>query len=181
MVALAVTFYASLLFFLRALTWRSFFAGLFGLALPFVVLALWHFFNGTLPAIPHLLSDASPTLPHLEHWTPAQTVNLSFLGLQTFLGLFHYYRTNFNDKIRVRMNFYTMLLQLLPILAGLAFFPQFSSCLLLLSLTASAPFVAHYWTLARGRGGMTAWFLLNLLTLVALGAYNFGLFSGLAF
>lgn len=172
MLGLAPLFYASMLFSLRSLTWRSFFAGIFGLLLPYLFYALWCACDGTLLQAFDFIVQCRPTLPRLSDWPLRKMVNVGFIGLQIFLGLLHYYRTNFNDKIRVRMAYYTIVLQLLALLGAFVFFPQFDVDLFLLLLTSSSVLIAHYWTLARGGAAMTAWFVFNILLLVALGVAN---------
>ena len=173
MLGLLPLFYVSMLFSLRSLTWRSFFAGLFGLALPYIIYIGWRVYDGSTNEAVALFLSASPILPRLSDWPLPKMVNAGFLLFQILLGLIHYYRTNFNDKIRVRMTYYTMELPLLAIVGAFPFFPQFTDAFFLLSLTTAAPFIGHYWALARGRGWMTAWFFLNTLLLISLGVANY--------
>lgn len=173
---LALVFYASMLVQLRILTWRTFVAGLFGLAVPVLVYGAWVAVRGeggeAFAFVRPWLTWERPDYGSLPVW---QQVNAAFLGLQVALGLLHYYRTNFNDKIRVRMDYYLVIMVEVVLVGGLCVRPAAFPDLWPLLLVNSAPLIAHYWTLARGGGLMSFWFVLNVAGLCVLGLYNYGL------
>lgn len=155
---------------LRALTFRSFFAGLLGLLLPYWLyapylvwqpekgrefLALWqHYLLTDIP-------DYAALPPH--HWVAS--------GLLLFLALvsvFHFLRTAYNDKIRTRQYFFLLLVQFLPLLMMGAAYPADDAHWIPLLIVTMTPFVGHYFTLARG-SLMNLWFWIWLVLLVSLG------------
>lgn len=159
---------------LRTLSWRTFFGAVFGFLLPLIYYVAWTLWEGSFPDALMPLCDFRPCLPAPESFTYAQMANACWLLFLTLLGLLHYYRTNFNDKIRVRMFFYVIIEVELALWAGLVFFPQHFDALFLLLLLNTAPLTAHYFALARGRWLMTAWFVFNILVLLAMALYNYG-------
>lgn len=165
----------SLIVQLRSFSWRTFFAALLGVLVPLAYFAAWALWQGAFPDMLMPLFSLQPTLPTLQTFTLWQMVNAGWLLFLTLLALIHYYRTNFNDKIRVRMFFYIIIEVEVMLWAGLVFYPQSFDAFFLLLLVNTAPLTAHYFTLARGRWLMTAWFVFNILLLVFLGLYNYGL------
>lgn len=157
----------------RSLTWRTFFAAVFGAFLPLVYFTAWTLWTEEFPDPLLPLFDWQPAVPTLETFSHDQMLNAGWLMFLTLLSLLHYYRTNFNDKIRVRMFFYIIIEVELMLWAGLVFFPQHFDMIFLLLLVNTAPLTAHYFALARGRWPMTVWFVFNLLLLLALGLYNY--------
>ena len=174
LICLAPLLVFSLLVQLRSLSWRTFFAAVFGAMLPLVYFIAWSLWNNDFPDTLFPLFDWQPVVPTLETFSPDQMLYAGWLLFLTVLSLLHYYRTNFNDKIRVRMYFYIIIEVEIALWAGLVFFPQYFDMLFLLLLVNTAPLIAHYFALARGRWPMTVWFVFNLLLLVALGLYNYG-------
>lgn len=176
LIFLAPVFYISMLTQLRCFTWRTFTAGMFGMVVPLLFAGAWFVAQGREMEIVTLLQPwlrwSLPDYAAVPAW---QYVNCGFMGFQIFLGLLHYYRTNFNDKIRVRMSYYLTMLVEVVLITALCLYPAYFAWLYPLLLLNSAPMIGHYWALARGRGWMSFWFILNLLALVGLGLYNFGL------
>ena len=165
----------SLIVQLRSFSWRTFFAALLGVLVPLAYFAAWALWQRAFPDMLMPLFSLQPTLPTLQTFTLWQMVNAGWLLFLTLLALIHYYRTNFNDKIRVRMFFYIIIEVEVMLWAGLVFYPQSFDAFFLLLLVNTAPLTAHYFTRARGRWLMTAWFVFNILLLVFLGLYNYGL------
>lgn len=167
-------FFVSMQMQLRSLTWRTFFAGLFGLAVPYWFLVAWAVWNnrldaalGSLPAFP-----AVSGLPDYSALDTARLASAALVALFVLLSLVHIFRTSYNDKIRTRMIFYAVIVQEVLYLALLAVCPQWFDELFALLLANSAPLLGHYFTLARGRF-MNRWFVVCLLAVVMLGAANY--------
>lgn len=174
-VLLAPVFYFCMGVQLRTLTWRTLTAGLFGLAVPawaYAIRALWRGEAATAFdfVLPYIYMEWPPCdYAQVPLW---QWVNAAFLGALIFLGLLHYYRTNFNDKIRVRMCYYVIICVEVLLMAGLCLLPRHFEQLYLLLLVNSAPLVGHYFTLARGKRLMDLWMILWLAAIVALWLFN---------
>ncbi len=152
--------------FMRALSLRSFFAGLLGLVLPFWFWAAWQIWIGDLSPLlawwRDLLSTVDEGLVPLVQtggwqavWDKVSAWQSDFyLSNATFLVLFfltfwtsvYYLESSFDDKIRTRMMMYVYLMQswLIIILSVVTF--QFTAFTPLLMFSVT-PLLAHYFTL----------------------------------
>lgn len=157
---------------LRVLTLQSFSATVLGLLLPYWLYAavmavgmnLWEW-NETRLDYLHL------QLPDYSQFAQWQWFALGFLGLIGIVSVFSFVISSYNDKIRTRQYFYTMLMSLAPVVF-ITFWWTDDFCITLpLLLTALTPFVAHYMALAKGRS-MRYWFWVWLLLAVAIGVAN---------
>ena len=170
----SIILYVSMGFMLRILTFRSFMASLLGMLFPLWFAFAWFFLRDELPeAMAHVRPWLSYQIPDYSQLSLCFWVNVGFISFQLLLGYFHYYRTNFNDKIRVRMCMYTFVALTLMYLALLFLYPQESTTFVLLLILCAAPLVGHYYALARGRRMMTLWFFFNVLLFIALGVFNY--------
>lgn len=173
----SIILYVSMGFMLRILSFRSFMASLLGMMLPLWFAFVWLFLRDELPdALAYIMPWFTYQLPDYSQLSQSFWVNVGFISFQLLLGYFHYYRTNFNDKIRIRMCMYTFVALSLVYLALLFLYPQDNVTIFLLLILCSAPLVGHYYALARGRSAMTLWFFLNVLLFVALGVYNYTIY-----
>lgn len=164
---------------LRILRFKSFVAALLGILLPYWI---YGFAYVSLQAAENMLglftedalSCAAPALTW-EHWTryftappsclsapflshyelsPALIPTLVLLLVLGTVSAVHFVSTSYNDKIRTRQYFYTMLLQLAPITLITLLYPEDSHYNLPLLSFAITPFVAHYFALARGKASL---------------------------
>ena len=87
---------------------------------------------------------------------PEKAVGI-YLAALSLIGIVHYLRTSYNDRIRVRMFFHSIIITEVFLLAAAFLLPQHFAWIFPLLLVNSAPLIAHYWTLARGRG-IEIWF-----------------------
>lgn len=186
---------------LRLLFFKSLVAALLGLALPYwlyaaVLVCLPYFVPGGTAHLAdgtaHLADSAAVVaaqgLPHLswQAWTASFTMScqsivewplwqwgtvcfIVFLGL---ISVLHFVSTSYNDKIRTRQYFYTLMLQLLPLLFVLIWRPQDFGFVLPLLIFGATPFIAHYFSLARGRAADISFYLWTL-TAIILAAANY--------
>lgn len=169
---LSVACYAGLAFPLRALTGRTFMAGLFGLVTPYWLATGLLMWQGDLPqAWENFLSAFRFTRPDYTLLTGPQAASLILTGVLALMSVAHFLRTAFGDKIRVRMYFYAIILQEVLLLAGTALLPSRFDLLFPLLVTNTAPLAAHYFALARGRW-MNIWFIVWLLLLAGLFLFN---------
>lgn len=168
-----IFYYVSMAFQLRTLTWRTFMAGLLGVLAPYWIyaaIAVWqHNFMETLQTV---LADFQLTIPDYSALTFPQLVTFGLVVLLSLAGVFHFFHTAYNDKIRTRMIFYMITTQEFVLLLLLLAFPTYYSLLLRLLIFNSAPIVAHHLTLAKGRVA-NAWFHTTLWLVVACAVLNY--------
>lgn len=161
---------AAMLFYLRSLTGRSFLAALFGLALPYWGYVGWMGWHNRLDtAFAYMLPYLAPGPPDVSALPPQRMAALAAVLVLVVPAIFHFWRTAYNDKIRTRMLYHTLVLTVFGLLAMLVLRPQWHDALLRLLLAAGAPFVGHHFALARGRL-MDVWFVVCLVLLAALAA-----------
>ncbi len=166
----------TMLLALRTLTWRTWLASWFGILLPLWLYAAWAVWENRLDtAFLYVLDYLPAGLPDFAH--TAEEVgkdwlySFGFFAYLTLLSTWHFLRTSYNDKIRTRMFYYTIITVEVVLLAGTVLLPQHKETMLPLLLVNSSPLIAHYYTLARGRL-MEFWFHLHVLALLALALFN---------
>lgn len=141
--------------FLRSLTWRTFWAAVIGVMLPYWFAAGYCLYTdetGWFAAHFMELARFQPLCRenYLQFdFLQASTVGVVFLF--TLIAAIHYIRTSFNDKIRTRMLLYVILIQELLILAFMSLQPIHFQPLLGVLLMNSAPILSHYFTLTHKR------------------------------
>lgn len=169
---LAAGFYVALALPLRALSWRTFLSGLFGLATPYWIgagTALWQ--NRLDAAADRFFSAFRFDLVPFAAHDIGRTTTAAFVAVLALLSTAHFLRTAFNDKIRVRMFFYTIIQQEVLLLTALVLLPGDFDLLLALLAVNTAPLVGHYFALARGRW-FNVWFMCCLAASASLIVFN---------
>ena len=173
MLVLLAAFYFSMIFQLRNFTWRTFMAGLFGLAVPYwfyAANAVWH--NHLDTAFLYLIDWFHPALPDYSQLTLPQLTTAAFLIFIVVVSLVHFFHTAYNDKIRTRMLFYVLVTQEICLLVGMVMLPSHFETQSRLFAVNSAAFIAHYYAFGRGRF-FDLWFNLSVLLFVGLGVFNY--------
>ena len=177
MLPMAIPFFLYIAVFLRSLTRKAFWAGIIGLIVPYWCYAAWMFLGvkgmelgaGRLPLEGLGIPDFSfalgslPPVPDLS--------NIAILALLLVVSSIHYLRTNYDDKIRVRMILYIYVSQTLLLMLFLLLHPAHYQTTMALLVASSSPLIAHYFSLSKGM--LNAVFcVLFLLLVVALALLN---------
>ena len=174
----ALPFLWYLLVFMRALTFRGFFAALVGLVLPFWFWGGWVLWQGDASSLVQWwqrlaggMTTAGLNVSALQHGfsdfaASPSPVALAFLllAMLTVWTSIAYLLHSFDDKIRTRMMLYVYVSQSLLLLLFSLFAAELLPLLPLLLLSCS-PLVAHYFTFRTSWGSLVLFFL----TLLALG------------
>lgn len=147
MVVVALPFLIALWAF-RAMSIRAFFACILGFITPLWIVLGWLYFKD---GIPDAIAYYTPLL-QLDFATHALEPNriwaFCFVVGMALISSIHFMRTNFQDKIRVRMLFYFLLwMQLIWVAMMVLFSQQFDVYFLLYIMTVS-PLIAHFFTLS---------------------------------
>lgn len=172
LLVVAVTLLFSARVQLRLLTGKPFVACLLGLALPYWIFASLVALAG-LPLVDELtagtpsaafVADARSVLTwdvwraHLRLTLPDyrsvplwQWLVVGYLVLLGLRSVFNFVRTSYDDKINTRQFFHTMLLQLVPLTAAAAWFPEDAAYTLPLLIMGVTPFAARYFASSRER------------------------------
>lgn len=171
---LAPFYYGYMAVFLRCISFRVFWAGLIGLALPY-----W-FWTG----VSVYSGDFAPLAEHAREWLCLAPVTATgFLQLNapqmaawvltTLIGIIsiaHYLHTDYSDKIRVRMLFYMFICQEFLLEAFLLLQPQHTGTLLHLLHLNTCFLASHYFALTCSRLSNIL-FIITLLSYAALAAF----------
>ena len=171
MLAMAVPYFFYLAAYLRSLSRKAFWAGIIGIAVPYWCYAVWCFATRNMEELQiHFADMVQPELPSLEAvkslalGQKAAAAVIAFLGIA---GIMHYLRTNFDDKIRVRMILYIYVSQTLLLLAYLALQPSHYDTTMALLVCSAGPLIAHHLSLAKGWFG-TAYFIVAIILTAAM-------------
>lgn len=193
MLAMAIPFFLYLIVFLRSLTKKAFWAGILGLIVPYWCYAVWLFLGvrGEMSEVRELFGNMTLgqefSLTHnllfltaklsncqIVKLSNCQIVKLSsvaVVALLSIVSIIHYLRTNYDDKIRVRMILYIYVVQTLLLMAFLILQPgQYETTMALLVASAS-PLIAHYFALSKSIW-CTVFFFISLLLTAAMAALN---------
>ncbi len=172
MIVFALVFFIAMIVQLRAFTLRSFIAIFLALIVIAQLLALGYTAIGHYDIIvEHFRTLGDFRYEQAMLWNKRQCVNFGFVAIFLLLSLIHYGRTNFNDKIRTRMFFYVIIMETVTCMGLLIIYPQHFNILFRWLLLLSAPLLAHYFVLARGKI-MDYFFLVFIAMVICLIVYN---------
>lgn len=159
--------------YLMSLSWRTFWASLIGLIAPYWFVAVYYLFNNNLEGfVSHFLEIArfEPLFVFAsvgEH----QIVTFSFIVLLALIGMVHFWRNSFYDKIRTRMLFSTFILMDILTIVFIVLQPQHQEVLLKLMIVNTAPLIGHFIALTRTRFTNVA-FCVMLFVALFITVYN---------
>ena len=168
--------YWSMIAYLRSFSFKTFCASLLGILTPFWFYGAYLIYiQDYTEVITKLQNVLFFSLPSWNDYLSLDITRLSAFLLIFVLGLIgtiHALKTSYNDKIRTRMQFYTLILFETVILLFLLAQPQqFDLFMALLTLT-SAPVIAHFFAL-------TSYRITNILFILSIFIYLFIAFSSL--
>ncbi len=165
-------FWGAMLIRLRSLTLRSISAAVLGLMLPYWALAAYAVWQNRLDTAFLFLSDLLRfDAPSYAGLPLSHVVSFAFVSFYLVLGVVHFSRTAYNDRIRVRMYLRLLITQAVLLGAFLVAQPRHFDVLFPLYVLTASPIIGHYLALVRGRF-MGVWFVLSLLLFGGLFVFN---------
>lgn len=180
MLAMAIPYFLYLAIFLRSLTRRAFWAGILGIVVPYWCYAVWCFATGNLQSfLTRLTEMAQYEIPNLEAITSMPfvwQVSAAVIILLSIVSIIHYLRTNYDDKIRVRMILYIYLSQTILLIAFLLLQPAHYQTTMALLVASASPLIAHYFSLT-GSWFSTFFFFISLVLIAGVATLNLWLTS----
>jgi hypothetical protein len=180
MLPMAIPFFLYLAIFLRTLPRKAFWAGIIGLVVPYWCYAVWCFITNDLGSFVVRLTDMAqfemPTVEAITSMPFVWQVSAGVVALLSIVSIFHYLRTNYDDKIRVRMILYIYVSQTLLLMAFLLLQPAYYQTTMALLVASASPLIAHYFALT-GNWLSTIFFLLSLLLTAGMATLNLWLTS----
>ena len=141
--------------YISSLGVRTFLSSLLGLILPYWFLAAWTLWNhgsDFTPFLGHFKPLVTFVLPNGYHSVPlTHIVTFAFLVILAFTGIVHFFRTSYNDKVRVRQIFYSLFfIDAIAMVIGIAQ-PQHYDLILRVMITTTSPLIAHFISLTHTR------------------------------
>ena len=176
-------YYWYLLVFLRCLTWRGFWAGTVGMALPVCFVLGWCILSRDFTFIFSRLEllQATRLFPAdgyvwLIAYREPQALNFAFATLLSVIGIVHYLRSYYNDKIRTRMYLYIYVMQTVASWLLMVCVPDFYYLVYPVFLLGASTMIAHFFALT-GTIVSNLLFCLCLVLTIALFTLNIGLWT----
>lgn len=165
-------------FNLMAMSGRMWVASLLGLALPYWLGAAWLFYSGQPEwIVDHFrelaeftdISEFYATASFSELQSPVCTFIL--VALVSAIGIVHFLRSSYQDKIRTRMLYETFITVDILTMVFIVVQPQHVRFLLPVMIVNAAPLMGHFIALTRTRA-TNVLFLLLCAAMAALTAFN---------
>lgn len=180
MLPMAIPFFLYIAIFLRSLTKKAFWAGVLGLIVPYWCYAVWCFVMGDIQSFVTRLTNMAqfelPSLEALKTLPFVWQVSASLIILLSIVSIVHYLRTNYDDKIRVRMILYIYMTQTLMMMAFLLLQPAHYQTTMALLVASASPLIAHYFALT-GSILSNIFFVLSVLLTAGMATLNLWLTS----
>lgn len=175
-------FYWYLLVFMRCMSWRCMWAGIVGLILPLCFVIGWSividdytFLTDRWNSLLSTRLFVAEDYQMIDYASP-HTMFLIFITLLSFIGIIHYLRNYYNDKIRTRMYLYIYVLQTVSCWLLIVSMPGRLDLLMPSFMLCASTMIAHFFALT-GTWISNAFFCLTLLTAVVLTLINLGVWT----
>ncbi len=170
-----------LLVFLRCMSWRGLWAGVVGLILPLCIVFGWSIivddYTFLLSRYHSLLSTQlfeAGSYAWMTDYRDPRTLFLAFITLLSLIGIVHYLRNYYNDKIRTRMYLYIYTIQTAVCWLMIMCMPSHFDLLAPSFMLCASTMLAHFFALT-GTWVSNAFFCITLIAVVALTLINLGI------
>ena len=171
------------LIFLRSLTWRGFWAGVVGLMLPLCFVVGWSIVSGDycflwsraeslLNTDMFVVKDYGWMLSYKE----PEALNFALLSLLALIGIVHYLRNYYNDKIRTRMFLYIYVMQTVASWLLVIAMPDKYSLLAPVLMLAAGTMIAHFFALTSSLVS-NLFFCVTIVMILMLFTLNLGIWT----
>lgn len=176
-------YYWYLLVFLRALTWRGFWAGIVGMVLPMCFVLGWSIlcddFNFLFSWINELITTdifVAEDYAWMLTYQNTETLVFALVSLLSLVGIVHYLRNYYNDKIRTRMYLYIYVIQTVVCWLMILLSPDLYHHLAPVLMLGASTMIAHFFAQTRSIVS-NLFFCLTLLIILALFTLNLGIWN----
>lgn len=170
-----IPIYWIIMLFLSSLSLRTFIASLLGLLTPywFWITAVLFLYKGHFtPFISHFMPLTEVDFFHSYDSIPlSHYLTYAFLVILTITGIIHFLRTSYNDKIRTRQLYYSIMFFNIVILVLLPLFPQHYDLLLRPAIILTSPLIGHFIALTNTKITNIAFYII-LITALLLTGFN---------
>lgn len=176
-------YYWYLLIFLRCMTWRGFWAGLVGLTLPACFALGWSIFIDDYSFMSGRIEDlASTRLLQAEEygWMLSyrnnNAIGFALVSLLSLVGIVHYLRNYYNDKIRTRMYLYIYVMQTMVCWLMIVCMPDMYQLLAPVLMVSASTMIAHFFALT-GSLASNLFFCATIIAIIFLFIINLGIWT----
>lgn len=152
---------------------RTFSASILGLIAPYWFIAAYYVFTGDFtPFIQHFTSIAKfARLFDYSLVGEHQIVTFAFMVIVSVVGIVHFLRHSFNDKIRTRMLYEIFITIDICCMVFIVLQPQHYDCVLHVMIVNTAPLIGHFIALTRTRL-TNIFFIIMVVVALLITAYN---------
>ena len=165
--------YWVIMVFLSSLSLRTFLASLLGLLTPYwcwAAIVLFFYQDNFTPFLSHFYPFADVAfLDGYASLSISHYLTYAFLIILTVIGIVHYLRTSFNDKIRTRQFYYSIMFFDVVVLTLLPLFPLQNDLLLRPAIILTSPLIGHFIALTNTKVTNIAFILILIAALVLTG------------
>ena len=156
--------------FIYSLSWRTFFASLFGLLTPYWFSTAWNIWLGE-ESLMQWGSDLSSAFdltiqPGLGSLGIQQIIFLGFLAILAIIGSVHFLQTSYNDKIRVRQLYYSFITMTIFSVVLIGVYAQLYDMVIHMMIITISPLIAHFIALTHTRISNITFIVLMTMTLL---------------
>ena len=165
--------YWILMIFVSSFSLRTFLASLLGILTPYwigitAVIILYKgdftlFINHFRPLTEITFFSAYGSIP-ISHY-----LTYAFLVILTITGIIHFLRTSYNDKIRTRQLYYSIMFFNIVVLVLLPLFPQYYDLLFRPAIILTSPLIGHFIALTHTKVTNIAFYLILTAALLLTG------------
>ena len=159
-----------MMFFTNSFSIRTFFASLIGVITPYWFSAGYYAYTDNIDGLAahfvefvnyHELFDYSQITDH-------QIVTFAFIIILGLIGMAHFLRTSYADKIRTRMIYESLIMMNFVTLAFLVLQPQHDYELGGIMIVNTAPLIAHFITFTKGKIANISFICILVITVLIL-------------
>lgn len=178
-------FYVPLLWVLLAtnmvaLSWRTFFASIFGLILPYWFLAGYYAYIGNFSDfVAHFTAIAEfGKIADIFCVNTYQIITFAFVVLCALIGTVHFLRNSSKDKIRTRMIYEMFITVNIATIVFIVLQPQHFDILIRIAIVNTSPLIGHFISLTNTKlTNITSIVLMIVALLIPVATYFLGLWT----
>lgn len=158
---------------IMGLSWRTFWASLLGLILPYWLYGGYTIYTNSLMEIFRHFSELGnfQGFLQIENLSSYQIFTFLFMILLGIMGIAHFIRSTYKDKIRTRMLYEIFCTMEILTIIFILLLPRLYNQLLPVLIVNTAPLIAHFIALSRTRASNITFCIITVIA-IALTAYN---------
>lgn len=162
-----------MIFYLQTMSRRTFLASVIGVVTPYWFATLYYIYSGGIHAvIDHFLPLGIIVYPpDYSILSVNKIISFAFIAVLAVIGIIHFIRTAYNDKIRIRMLYNIFIFMALVVIALTITFPQHYDILTRILIINTAPLIGHFISLTNTRV-TNAVFCAIVIILMAITGFN---------